>query len=257
MINTPVIDMHSHVGRWGRPRIHDDPQRYLRIMDAAGIDKSCVSPPIISDHWRANNYVADFVSAYPDRFIGVAFVTPHYPEEVLPVLNKAFDEQRMAFIKIYPDYFGKPIDDEAYFPVFNFANERGLMVKSHATFPFDPVGTTIPNRFSALSDRFPNVKWILAHAGSSDPLSEKGPQAVQAASTLEKVYLETCSSRCSYGTIEYIVNNAGADKVLYGSDTPLMDSRQEIGKILTADLSEEDKCKIIGLNAMRLLGIEF
>lgn len=256
MIDTPVIDMHSHVGRWGRSRMHDDPDRYLRIMDAAGIDKSCVSPPMNSDHWRANEYAVNFVAAHPDRFIGVAFVTPHYPEEVLPVLERAFDEQGLAFIKIYPDYFGKPIDDQAYFPIFEFANERGLMVKSHATFPFDPEGTTIPGRFSALSDSFPNVTWILAHAGSSDPLSGRGPQAVEAASTLDKVYLETCSSVCAYGTTEYIVRNAGADKVLYGSDTPLMDSRQEIGKILTADLPEDDKRKVLGLNAMRLLGIE-
>ena len=214
--------MHSHVGRWGRYRMDDDPDRYLRIMDAAGIDKSCVSPPIISDHWRANEYTVNFVAAHPDRFIGVAFVTPHYPEEVVPVLEMAFGQQGLAFIKIYPDFFGKPIDDEAYVPVFEFADERGLMVKSHATFPFDPEGTTIPGRFSALSNRFPNVTWILAHAGST----------------------------------EYVVRNAGADKVLYGSDTPLMDSRQEIGKILTADLPEDDKRKVLGLNAMRLLGIE-
>jgi predicted TIM-barrel fold metal-dependent hydrolase len=53
--------------------------------------------------------------------------------------------------------------------------------------------------------------------------------------------------------IEQLVNEAGADRVLFGSDTPLMDPRGQLGKIITADISDKAKEQILGLNAQRLL----
>ena len=46
---------------------------------------------------------------------------------------------------------------------------------------------------------------------------------------------------------------AGAARVLFGSDIPLMDPRPQLGKILTADISHDDKRQILGDNARRLL----
>ena len=43
--------------------------------------------------------------------------------------------------------------------------------------------------------------------------------------------------------------------MLYGSDMPLMDARVQIGRIVTADISQEAKCRVLGLNAAELLGI--
>ena len=37
---------------------------------------------------------------------------------------------------------------------------------------------------------------------------------------------------------------------------PLLDGIQQLAKIATADLSDEDKRKVLGLNAARLLGIK-
>ena len=52
------------------------------------------------------------------------------------------------------------------------------------------------------------------------------------------------------------MNGAGSDRVIYGSDMPLMDARLQIARILTADISNEAKRKVLGLNTMRLLGLE-
>jgi predicted TIM-barrel fold metal-dependent hydrolase len=43
--------------------------------------------------------------------------------------------------------------------------------------------------------------------------------------------------------------------VLFGSDVPLMDPRPQIGKIITARISDEAKRLALGGNAERLLGI--
>ena len=67
--------------------------------------------------------------------------------------------------------------------------------------------------------------------------------------------METCSTFRSPGVIEELVREAGAERVLFGSDIPLMDPRSQLGKIITADISDEAKRLILGANAARLLRI--
>jgi hypothetical protein len=55
--------------------------------------------------------------------------------------------------------------------------------------------------------------------------------------------------------IEKLVAGAGADRVLFGSDQPLMDPRVQLGKIITADLTDTEKRLVIGGNAQRVLNL--
>ena len=55
--------------------------------------------------------------------------------------------------------------------------------------------------------------------------------------------------------IKYLVDQGLSDRILFGSDMPVMDCRQQIGRIITTDIPKEDKKKILGLNAMKLLNI--
>ena len=249
----PVVDFHTHAGRWGTYAVDDDPETFLRIMDAAGVDRACINCIFYGDASRGNDTVARLVDRYPDRFIGVAFVTPHYPEEAIPELERAFDELGMKFLKVYPDYFGRPIDDPGYDPIFQWANERGIVIMSHAGYSSEQNTLTAPRRFGPLAKRYPRVRWVLAHSGNT---TQGQIQAVEAARAEPNVYLETCTSYGAHGTIEYLVEGVGEDRVLFGSDMPLMDARFQVGRIATAGISEDAKRKILGLNAIKLLDLE-
>lgn len=252
-MNTPVIDFHNHVGRWANYFMDDDADAFLRIMDAAGVDQACVFNIFHGEAWRCNDSVAAFVARHPDRFIGFAFVTPHYLEEAIPGLERAFDQLDMKALKIYPPYFPKPVTDPTWFPIFEWANDRRVVVISHTScFPDHDEGCQ-PLMFIELAQRFPKVRWVLGHAGVTDI---GVVQAVEAVRACPNIYLETCTSYGREGTIEFLVEEAGADRILYGSDMPLLDTRFQIGRIVTADISDEAKCQILGLNALRLLGIE-
>ena len=52
------------------------------------------------------------------------------------------------------------------------------------------------------------------------------------------------------------VDGAGADRVLFGTDMPLLDARHQIAKVTTANISHEAKRRVLGLNAIELLGLE-
>ena len=261
-MDTPVIDFHNHVGRWGIFGVDDDPDRFLRIMDAAGVDRACINCIFCGDARHGNDVVARFVSRDPDRFIGVAYVTPRYPDEAIQELERAFDEMEMKFLMIAPYYLGQPVDDPTYFPIFEWANDRGIVIMSDSNYvpENDPLyysseyGTvTRPLRFITLAERFPRIRWVLAHSGNAIHGQE---EAVEAARTQPNIFLETSTSLGAHGTIEFLVEGAGADRVLFGSDMPLLDARAQVGRIVTADIPDEAKQKILGLNAIRLLGLE-
>jgi predicted TIM-barrel fold metal-dependent hydrolase len=59
----------------------------------------------------------------------------------------------------------------------------------------------------------------------------------------------------SPGVIEQLVAGAGAERVVFGSDMPLMDPRCQIGKIITAAIDDQAKRLVLGENAARLLGL--
>ena len=252
-MNTPVVDMHSHVGRQTHYRMHDAPEPYVRIMDQAGVDAAPVSCIFFDTARRCNDAVARFVALNPDRFFGVAHVTPRYLDEAMSELERVFKLPEFKMLKLYPDYLGAPIDDPSYFPIFEWCDENRIVVKSHSSFNNEGDILTAPIRFINLAESYPNIRWVLGHSGNAMPGQI---QAVEAAQSSRNIWLETCTSHGEHGTIEFLVEGAGADRVLYGSDMPLMDARPLIGRITTADLDDETKRRVLGLNAIELLDLD-
>ncbi|MBQ42395.1 MAG: hypothetical protein CME15_08035 [Gemmatimonadetes bacterium] len=244
----PVIDFHGHVGRWDTVGMVDDPATMLRAMDRVGIDRSCVFDIFHPDGTRGNDRTAAFVALNPERFVGFAYVSPLMADRVVPELERAVDDLGFRAVKLYPPYTPYPLNDPIWDPVYEFANDRGLAVLSHT----DTSEQSQPGLLAQAAHRFPKARFVAGHSGNIEPA--RG-QAIAAAQRCPNFYLETCSTYRSPGVIEELVREAGADRVLFGSDTPLMDPRAQIGKIITADLTDEEKRMVLGGNAIRLLGL--
>ena len=218
--NAPVIDFHGHVGNWESVGMLDDPSRMLHAMDAAGVDQACLFNIFHPDGRRANDSMAAFVAKHPDRFIGFAYVSVMMPDlkpdGLRLELERAIDGLGLKAIKIYPPYTTYPLDHEAWHPVYSFANERGLVVISHT----DGSHLCQPARLGAVAEHFPKAKFVAGHSGIIEPCRH---QAIEMARAHANFYLETCNTYREPGVIEQLVAGAGADRVLFGSDQPLMD----------------------------------
>jgi predicted TIM-barrel fold metal-dependent hydrolase len=215
-------------------------------MDAAGVDRACVFNIFHPDGTTGNDLTARFVARHPDRFIGFAYVTPLMPDRILPELARAMDRLRFAAIKLYPPYTPWPLSEAPWEPIYRFADERGLAVILHTG--SEP--QSLPRLVGEVAPRFPRANFVMGHSGNT-PMERD--QAIAAARANPNVYLETCSTFRTPGVIEQLVDAAGASRVLYGSDMPLMDPRSQIGKIITAQIPEPAKRQILGENARRLL----
>jgi len=69
----------------------------------------------------------------------------------------------------------------------------------------------------------------------------------------ENVYADIAISRAREGNVEWLVNGAGSEKILYGSDMPFFDPRPTFGRLAYANISENDKRNIFGLNMKRII----
>ena len=117
--------------------------------------------------------------------------------------------------------------------------------------PHGRTGNDLTAAFVAhVAPRFPNANFVAGHSGNIEPYRA---QAIAVARAHPNVFLETCSTFRTPGVIEELVASAGVERVLFGSDIPLMDPRPQLGKIITAHISHRDKQQILGCNARRLL----
>ena len=244
---TLVIDFHGHSEGMDHLAMRSDPALMLRAMDAAGIDMACIFNCAHPDGVRGNDRTALWAAQYPQRFIGFAYVSPLLPAQtMLAELERAFNVLKFRGIKLYPPSTPWPLNEPIWDPIYAFANARGLPVIFHT----DTERLSRPRYLADIAPRFPNAYFIAGHSGNT---AEGRAEAIAAARACPNVYLETCSTFRTPGAIEELVNGAGADRVLYGSDQPLMDPRAQIGKIITADISDESKRLVLGGNARRLL----
>ncbi len=126
--------------------------------------------------------------------------------------------------------------------IFSFASDFGAVVQIH---PEDSATWILPH-----ADKYPDVTFLVAHMCSW--LGRAYADAIEQAKH-GNVWADTSgmASICNQG-VEYTVNRVGSDKILYGSDGYAAGFQR--GRIEYAQISDEDKAKILYKNAEKLFG---
>ena len=174
-------------------------------------------------------------------------------------------------IKLHPQYQGFVIDEPKSVRVLEKCGELGLIVVNHSgKEPAYPgVLTSSPQQIrSALKQAGP-VTFVGAHMGALQDWSE----AADMYGDMPNVYVDTSfglrhlkPGERGYYTQEALglmepetflklVRDLGADRVVYGTDSPWRGQKQTIDGIKALPLTEEEKELIFHKNAERLLNI--
>jgi len=107
--------------------------------------------------------------------------------------------------------------------------------------------TSLPVELAELAARYPEQKFICAHAGGE---WEKGIRAVRDS---PNILIETSGFDATAGFIEMAVRELGATRIVFGSHLPSRSLGTELGKIIGADISKRDRGLILGGNYRKLL----
>jgi aminocarboxymuconate-semialdehyde decarboxylase len=233
-----------------------------------------------------NDAFAHIVSSRRGRFASLATLPLCDPAASVTELKRAMEQLKFPGVMVFSNVNGTALSHQSFWPLWEAANELGAVVHIH---PTNPVGveamldywlmplvgflmdTTLAAAslvFSGVAERFPNIKWVLGHLGGAIPyLAERLDRGYEAfadcrknisrppSSYLKKFYFDTVNF--DPRALELAVNFAGVTQILAGSDYP-----HQIGSIpkmqeslQSMSISDDDREKILGGNAKRLLGI--
>jgi len=265
-----VIDLHAHLGLWSLFHLNDPWEDHIiQVMDLLGIDKICIAShaAIGVDATLGNQITAQAMKRYPQRIIGLAVINPHRPKEAVNELNTCIKKNGMRGIKLHPSMYGYPIDGRGFLPAFKYAEDYGLPIITHTDYaegrsgaplggsslPFSKINVASPLRTVEVAVKFPNVNVVLVHSGHN----QEGHQlTLEAVRDLSNVYLDFSGTERDFGLIEEYVSVFGASRVVFSTDMPYLDPRSALGRVTFAEIADEEKAQVLGLNAVRLLRLE-
>lgn len=241
-LDFPVLDIHAHVGSFA-PFLSASLDSQVEEMDRLGVALQMVSSVegIYGDLAWGNDQCAAAAARYPGRIFAYCHVSGQYPELMAGELERCLRNPVFRGIKLYQ--VGTRFDNPVFDPVWAAAEERKLPVLAH-TWGGEVTG------LDKAAQKHPAVNVLAGHAGSGFVYKPY----VDMSRAVPNFYLDLTYSREHTNMIEYFVEQAGADKIVWGSDAPTFSLSQQVGKMLFARIPDEAKRQIMEGNARRLFG---
>ena len=238
-----IFDVHAHMGEHGPFHIpRPSAAGMIEVMDRVGIDvaapahhQACLSP----DFAYGNDEVMAAQEQHPGRIAGYIGLFPHVPEGTVAELERC-SAQGLRAVKMHSGQ-GKPYEAPEYEAAWEWVNDRGYPTLLHTWGDLAEI--------EKLADRYRNVPLLLAHSGVTNI-----DGYCRAAQEHDNIFLDIACSKCGNGLVAEFVRRVGSRKVLWGSDMPFLNAVQQIGRVLFAKISDDDKRAVLGGNARRLFG---
>jgi len=234
----------------------------VAAMDEAGVDRAvCFTWPFADPALCAegNDYLAGAVSRFPDRLVGFGCVQPADPGAAREVARCASLGLR-GLGELNADAQGWSLEDDAVLaPLVAACVEVGFPWTLHCSEPvghlYPGKGTATPDRVAALASRYTELRIIGAHLGGGLPFYAHMPEIRELCRT--NLWFDTAAAPFLYDSAAYrtVIDLAGADRLLFGSDHPLLRAPRYLSAFESLGLSESERGAVLGGNAALLLGL--
>jgi predicted TIM-barrel fold metal-dependent hydrolase len=243
-----IADAHVHIGKSARVQIDIDGETLIRIADELAIDRICCTDltALFYDFREGNRLLFEEMKRFPDRIIGYATLhSTRFGQAMLDELDRCAQDYGMRGLKIYStpeSSFAEP----ATIPILEKCVELKFPVLAHAT----------PQECEYLLSYVPECMLMMAHAGCQPFAKGDWNRAIMAARKYPNLYLETASSTIDLGFLEQAVAALGPEKIVFGTDTPLLDPHVQLTKICDTKIGAAALDLILGGNILRLMGLQ-
>ncbi len=237
-------------------------EEIIAAMDEYEVDKSVILNLGWTSHElcvETNDYILEAITKYPQRLIGFCVIQPSAGDKAIKELERCAQNGAKGIGEMRPDVQGFDLKDNTVIkPVAEAAIKHDLIFLTHASEPvghqYFGKGIVTPEVIYPFIVNFPDLKIVCAHWGGGLPFYALMPEVGKA---LGNVYFDTAATPFLYQPqiFKQVADITGSDKILFGSDYPLMPPRRVIDQLESVELSQEDKAKILGGNAQRLLSI--
>lgn len=258
-----TIDAHCHIGE--SPVMRNGIQRFtaedlLARMDRNGVDRAVACSLIFplwerEDFIRANDRTVVAVREHADRLKGLVVVNPRHGSFAEEEARRGLADG-LHGIKVQPAMHGFwPIDGALMDPIMAIAAERNVPLVTHCDFN---AKCCTPYQVARLAKRWPSVRIVLLHLGQDAESVGHTPDIV---ADYPNVVVETSNTPdYPYAVFVNPVRKLGPERVLFGSDGPVVSIEANLAKLRAAEesfgLTGEEKRWILGASAARFFGWE-
>jgi predicted TIM-barrel fold metal-dependent hydrolase len=181
---------------------------------------------------------------------------PRRPGPCLDALEKAAGWPGFAGVKIHPSFHRVFADDTVYRPAWEFVAAHDIALLSHtwSMSDYNPSQKfATPERFEGFIRNFSKVRFVLGHAGGR---GTGRLEVIRLANAYPSVFLDFAGDIFCRHLIEDLVAAVTADRILFGSDYPMMDPRCNLTRVLMANIPDEARRKILADNAAKVYRIK-
>jgi len=251
----PWFDM-CHSG--GRAILTAD--ELLATMDATGVDRSvCFGWPFADAAHCAevNDHLIAVQRAHPDRLTCFSTVSPARRGAV-DELRRCADEGLRGTGELNADAQSFELEGRAIDSVASVCVDLGVPLVLHCSEPvgheYPGKGSATPERVAGLAVRHPELRLVCAHLGGGLPFFAHMPEVAE---LCRRLWFDTAAAPFLYAPTAYraVADLCGADRLLFGSDQPLLPARRYIDAFAQAELTAAERALVMGDNAIRLLGL--
>jgi aminocarboxymuconate-semialdehyde decarboxylase len=269
----------------------------LSIMDQQGVDMQVLSPAgSYFFYWMAaaesleyarwfNDRSAEAVAKHPRRFVALASVPLQDSARAAAELERAMTQLGLRGAEIASNINGRYLDDPAFDPFWEAAQALDAVLFVHpnqvvgaermrdynlANLIGNPTDTSLAFAkliFGGVLERFPRLKFLLAHGGGFLPYTwgrlDRGYRIQDSSSAriskppseyVKLLYFDTITH--SPMALEYLITNFGAEHVLLGSDYPYdMGDPEPVASLAAARIEHAQMTEVAGANACKLFRI--
>jgi uncharacterized protein len=240
-------------------------ERMLALMDAAGIERAFLIATKtgqvgLTGSWHLPyEIVADAVQRFPGRFYGLAGLDPTEGMAGVRALEHAVREYGFVGAHFYPHWFELAPDHARWYPFYAKCVELDVPVQLQIgqsliyepTRPLRSVGR--PIALDAVACDFPELKIVCIHVGI--PWTE---EMIAMAWKHPNVYIGSDAHAPKYWPEAFVryLNSYGQDKVLFGTDFPVLDFERTRAEIDALGLKPAVERKFFRDNALALYKLD-
>ncbi len=240
-------------------------KQMLAALDAAGIERAFLIATKVGrlglpGSWHLPyKLVADAVQKHPDRFYGLAGIDPTEGMRGVREFERSVREYGFIGAHAYPHWFGLAPDHAKWYPFYAKCCELDvpyqLQVGQSLVYTTEQYLTSVgrPITLDAVACDLPELKLIGIHVGI--PWVD---EMIAMAWKHPNVYIGCDAHSPKYWPASFVhyINSYGRDKVIFGTDYPVLDFMRTRNEIEALGLNEESKRKLFRDNAMRIYKLD-
>jgi predicted TIM-barrel fold metal-dependent hydrolase len=245
-----------------------DAEARIAEMDRLGVTMTGVIANVVQNGVRGEllathvDEVYPLLEAHPDRFFGWAGINPLGGMQTLRYIERAVTELGFKGVHVYPHWFGVPINDRTYWPIYAKCCELGVPITMQVGRQSPRSGAKLCARPEWIEDAafdFPELTLIGLHIGV--PFDH---EMTSAAMSYENVYIIADAhppSTWSPHFVDYVskpgfVNQDSIRKVMWGTDWPVQTLTTSLEEVAALGLPDEARDNLLGENAIRILKLD-